>query len=72
MSKKGSKYKGVSFRKFGGRNYYYARIYIKGTALELGTYKTEEEAAKAYDKYVLRMDLGRKTNFNWKKVASTK
>lgn len=71
MVKEKSKYKGVQLRKFGGRYYYHTRIYINGVGISLGHYKLEEEAAKAYDKYVLRMGLDRKTNFSWKKFGAS-
>lgn len=45
--KKTSSYKGVYWHK--PRNKWRARIVVNGKAKELGRFKTEEEAAKAYD-----------------------
>lgn len=45
-----SKYKGVTFDK--NRNKFQASITINYKAIFLGRYKTEEEAAEAYNKYI--------------------
>jgi hypothetical protein len=47
LRKKSSKYKGVSFRK--RRNTWRACICVNGHNIDLGEYKTEIEAARAYD-----------------------
>jgi len=49
IKKKGaSKYRGVTFRK--NKNMWVSRITVAGKRLELGYFKTEEEAAIAYNK----------------------
>ena len=45
---KSSKYKGVSYRK--RRNLYRAAICVNGRPIELGEFKSESDAAHAYDK----------------------
>ncbi len=54
-----SKYRGVSSRKYGHR----ARVGVKGTIINIGSYKTEIEAARAYDRYILDNNLNNKRNF---------
>jgi hypothetical protein len=57
-----SKYKGVSKCAKGNawsvRKPWRARIRINKTEIHLGTFDTEEEAAKAYNKYILDNNLG--------------
>lgn len=51
-----SGYRGVSFQK--SRNKFIAQIAVNGTNKNLGRYITAIEAAKAYDTYVIKNDLG--------------
>lgn len=50
-SKGSSKYKGV----YKSRDKYRARIFHEGKNINIGTYETEEEAAKAYDSKALEL-----------------
>jgi hypothetical protein len=43
------KYKGIEIDRGNGQSPYRARIYVDGKAIRLGSYKTQEEAARAYD-----------------------
>lgn len=52
---KSSKYKGVSF--YNNKGKYYVRITIDSEEFGIGCYLTEEEAAFAYDMYVVHNDL---------------
>jgi hypothetical protein len=61
------KYKGVYKKKWHGRTYYSVRFYVDGERFEFGNYSTEKECAKAYDLFVIKNNLPRKTNF-FKKV----
>ena len=53
-------YRGVSKNKF--TNKYYTRIMVKGKCIQLGTYKTAEEAGLIYNKYVIDNDLEHSIN----------
>jgi hypothetical protein len=64
-----SKYRGVHSNCYAGRWSWQAQISVKRETVYLGSYKDEKLAAKAYDKYVLRMGLNRRLNFSWKKLA---
>lgn len=52
-------FKGIEYHKPN----YHARIRISGKSLYLGSFRTGEEAAKAYDEYVLSNKLDRLINF---------
>lgn len=54
-----SKYRGVTPRKYG----YRARVGISGKITNIGSYKTELEAARAYDRYILDNNLPNKRNW---------
>ena len=63
-------YNGVSVKKNRhGREMYVARIQHNKKSVEIGWYKEEKTAAKAFDKYVLKYGLNKKTNFLKKKLA---
>jgi len=64
------KYKGVKTGRFGGRDYIYSTIMVDSKQIGLGTHKDEKSAARAYDLYVLKNKLKRKTNFSWKRVEN--
>ncbi len=55
-----SKYRGVSYRISGWRS----RIGINGKTINIGSFKTELEAARAFDRYILENNLPNKRNFN--------
>jgi hypothetical protein len=57
-----SKYYGVSFRK--DSNNWRASIWNKRTHVSIGSFKTEIEAAKAYDKYVTENNIELPLNTN--------
>lgn len=60
-----SPYIGVSF----ARKRWYARVKHNGTTFFLGAYDDPKEAAKAYDLYVIKNNLDRKTNFFKKRLV---
>lgn len=63
-------YNGVSVKKNrNGREMYVAKIYHNKRTVEIGWYKDEKLAAKAFDKYVLKYGLDKETNFLKKKLA---
>lgn len=63
-------YNGVSVKKNRhGREMYVAKIYHNKRTVEIGWYKDEKLAAKAFDKYVLKYGLDKETNFLKKKLA---
>lgn len=57
--KKSSKYLGVTFRPA----HFKARIKFDGKTINIGEYKTEEEAAKAYNDYAIKL-FGEKAKLN--------
>lgn len=67
MRKKTSKYRGVHEKRQWGVKKYTAQVTVKGVVHYIGTYKTEIEAAKSFDLFVIRMNINRKTNFLKKK-----
>ncbi len=52
-------YRGVSYRTSGWRS----RIGINGKTINIGSFKTEIEAARAFDRYILENNLPHKRNF---------
>ena len=50
-------------RLIGGRVYYCAKIIVDGKLHMLGNYKTEKEAGMAYDLYIVKNNIDRKTNY---------
>ena len=61
------KYKGVYKRRRSGRTFFAVRLYHKGERYEFGHYSNEKDCAKAYDLFVIKNNLPKKTNF-FKKV----
>lgn len=64
-----SRYRGVHRKRTFGRLFWAAQVSVNGENVSLGSYDDEISAAKAYDMYVIRKGLNRKTNFLKKKVA---
>jgi hypothetical protein len=60
-----TQYVGIQFR----QKKWVARIKHNAQDLILGRYDNPKDAAKAYDLYVIRHNLDRKTNFFKKKVV---
>lgn len=56
-NKKNSKYYGVTRTIVKGKSYWHARSYIYGKCVHIGSYKTEIEAAIAYNNYVIANGL---------------
>lgn len=69
IEKTDTKYKGVRKNKHHGRIYWRAEVMVNGEQIGLGTYHDPKKAAKAYDLYVIKYGLNRKTNFFKKKLA---
>jgi len=67
MRKTTSKYKGVSKR----NGKWWTRVHVNGQMKGIGLYNTELEAARAYDIAIIKLQLDRKTNFSYKKLANT-
>lgn len=63
--KKTTSYIGVSF----ARKRWYARVKHDGATHFLGAYDDPKDAAKAYDMYVIKNNLDRKTNFFKKRLV---
>lgn len=63
------KYRGVRLHRSGGRLYWRAEICVNSQIIHLGRYFEPKEAAKAYDLYVIKNGLDRKTNFLKKKIG---
>lgn len=63
MRKSSSKYLGVSKSENGKYKYYIARITENGRTINIGSSKSEEEAAKMYDEYVIKNKINRPLNF---------
>jgi hypothetical protein len=63
LSNSTSIYIGVCQRKYKTKTYWVARFADKRIHIYVGAYKTELEAALAYDKYVLGHNLSRPLNF---------
>lgn len=63
------KYIGVSRKRGGGRYYFTVEFTHKRKTYRMGYYKDPRDAAKAYDLFVIKNELERKTNFFKKKVA---
>lgn len=59
--------RGVYKSKNRGKIRYASRIQVEGKLFYLGDYDTPKEAALAYDMYILRNGLNRKTNYLKKK-----
>lgn len=66
-SKGRSKYLGVYFQEYRGYSYIKADITINGERKRLGSFKTEEDAARAYDE-VAKTYHGEFANLNFKNV----
>lgn len=64
-----TKYKGVRKQRLSGRIVFRAEIVVNGERIGLGVYHDPKVAAKAYDLYIVRHNLSRKTNFLKRKVA---
>ena len=62
-----TKYKGVRKQRKSGRIYFRAEVCVKGDRVTIGIYHDPKVAAKAYDLYILKNNLNRKTNFLKKK-----
>jgi len=69
MKEDNTKYKGVSIARRNGRKYYRVKLYHEGERYEFGNYEDKKECAKAYDLFVIKNNLPKKTNFFKKKVA---
>ncbi len=63
------KYIGVSRKRGQGRYYFIVEFTHKRKRYSMGYYKDPKEAAKAYDLFVIKNELDRKTNFFKKKLA---
>lgn len=63
------KYIGVSRKRAQGRWHYRVDFMHKRKRYSMGYYKDPKEAAKAYDLFVIKNELDRKTNFFKKKLA---
>jgi len=60
-----SKYRGVLARKYKNNTHFIAQIGLNNEKIYLGSFKTEDEAAKAYDKKALELH-GEFANINFK------
>lgn len=70
MNEKSKKYTGVyKVRSHGKIRFRVRLIKDNGRPHTFGFYKDEKECAKAYDLYVVRKNLQRRTNFFKKKLA---
>ena len=63
------KYIGVSRKKGQGRYHFRVDFMHKRKRYTMGYYKDPKVAAKAYDLFVIKNELDRKTNFFKKKLA---
>jgi|TARA_R110000772_G_scaffold58864_1_gene133408 hypothetical protein len=63
------KYIGVTKRRKSGRVCFVSRVYHEGVVYSCGVFPTDEEAARAYDKAVMRLGLDKRMNFFKKKLA---
>lgn len=63
------KYIGVRKSRTGGRYYWRSEICVNRKLIPLGMYHDPKMAAKAYDLYVIKNGLSRKTNFLKKKIG---
>ncbi len=63
------KYIGVSRQKAQGRYYFRVNFMHKRKRYTMGFYKDPKIAAKAYDLFVIKSEMDRKTNFFKKKLA---
>jgi hypothetical protein len=70
MKAEAKKYVGVDAVRNGGRLCYRAKICVEGFDHSLGYFDCPKAAAKAYDMFVLKNRLGRKTNFIKKKPVT--
>jgi hypothetical protein len=59
-----SKYLGVTIKKYKNSTYYHATMTFNQKRIHIGSYKTEEEAARAYDK-VAKINHGEFANLNF-------
>ena len=57
-------FKGI-FKDYGK---YRAKITVDRKCIELGRYDTKEEAAQAYDNYIIKQKLEHTLNFNYKEL----
>ena len=62
-TKNDTKYIGVHKRKDNGKIIFNVKFQHDNVVYTFGTYKEPKDAAKAYDLFVLRKNINRKTNF---------
>ena len=60
-----SGFKGVNLQKYGKYEYWRAYLYFKGKIINIGKFKSAEEAAKAYDKKAFEL-FGNNAKLNFK------
>lgn len=65
-----TKYIGVFRRRNQGKIHWVAEAMVDGVRIRIGSFYDQKKAAKAYDLYVLKNNLKRKTNFLKKKVVN--
>jgi|AntAceMinimDraft_6_1070360.scaffolds.fasta_scaffold92431_1 hypothetical protein len=62
-------YKGIRVSSWGGRKYFKVTVCTNNKSIHVGLYKDKLEAIRAYDLYIIRMGLNKKTHFLKKKLA---